>query len=83
MKRALIITSVYLLFGLIWIYAGDEILFSLWGGNVELLYRVGIFKGYAFVFISGALLFFLINKAFKGQVAQEDRLAHELREKMP
>ena len=81
MKRALIIAAIYLLFGLIWIYAGDQIMFSLFGGNIELLQQVGTYKGYAFVVISAALLFFLINRAFKSQVAHEDRLAHELREK--
>ncbi len=81
MKRALIIAAIYLLFGLIWIYAGDQIMFSLLQDDMELLHRVGTFKGYAFVVISAALLFFLINRAFKSQAAQEDRLAHELREK--
>lgn len=74
MKCAAIIALIYLLFGLIWIYAGDYLLFSIWKNDLATLQLIGTYKGYLYVLISTGLIFLLINGAFKSVISDQEQI---------
>ncbi|MBD3636002.1 MAG: hypothetical protein HUJ25_01570, partial [Crocinitomicaceae bacterium] len=58
MKRPLIIAVAYLLFGILWIYFSDLLVFQFTDDG-ETIHRLQNYKGFAFVFLSTLLIFSL------------------------
>ena len=62
---ALKITILYLIFSLIWIITGDELVAQLAGDDAEANQHLQNMKGVTFVLLSGSLLFFTAFRYFK------------------
>ncbi len=67
------IVSVYFLIGSLWILFSDTILGAI-TQDPELLQRISIFKGIAFVFITALLLYYLVNAHVRRTLAATNRL---------
>ncbi|HZV99737.1 MAG TPA: EAL domain-containing protein [Methylophilaceae bacterium] len=67
------IVFIYLLFGLFWIFFSDSILSNL-VSNYDQFTRYSIYKGWAFIAITSGLLYFLVRKTLKQQIAFENSL---------
>jgi len=58
----LIITSVYLLFGGAWIVLSDAAMLFVFGHDARTMAVVGVVKGFAFVTLSGVLIYLLMGQ---------------------
>lgn len=67
------IVFIYLLFGAFWIFSSDTILASIVPNHEEFI-RYEIYKGWAFVFITALLLYFLVRKTLHQQRKTETSL---------
>lgn len=65
MNRPLLIALVYFLFGIVWIYFSDRIVFSIWGNDIPTLNSIQNIKGFLFVTISTVFIGLLVNVAYK------------------
>jgi len=54
------LTAIYLLLGVLWILFSDALLLKLTGNNLELFAKFQTWKGVIYVFITSALLFYLL-----------------------
>ncbi len=59
MKKALLISIIYLLFGILWIYVGDNVLFKVMEDSDE-LYKISRNKGFIFVFITTIFIIIIL-----------------------
>lgn len=75
-SRVSTITLVYAMVSIVWIYFSDYALLSL-ALDQETLARWSVFKGFAFIAVTSALLFWLMWKAF-GALEQAYSALHEL-----
>ncbi|PKP19021.1 MAG: hypothetical protein CVU07_00775 [Bacteroidetes bacterium HGW-Bacteroidetes-23] len=73
MKKAVIITLLYLLFGIFWIYFGDSLMFTLFK-NPEEIQKISIYKGFIFIFLSALLLYLAIFNAYKNILKQKNQI---------
>lgn len=67
------IVLIYLLFGALWIFSSDTILAIIVSNHQEFI-RYEIYKGWAFVFITTLLLYFLVRKTLHQQRKTEASL---------
>jgi PAS domain S-box-containing protein len=74
MSVPLRIALVYVFFGTMWILFSDKLLFALVADH-ELLARIAMYKGWTFIAITGALLYWLINRSMQ----EQSRIAETLR----
>jgi two-component system, NarL family, sensor histidine kinase UhpB len=72
---ALKITILYLIFSLIWILTGDELVAQLAGDDAEANQHLQNMKGVTFVILSGSLLFFTAFRYFKNLQETLDKKA--------
>lgn len=72
---ALKITIFYLIFSLIWILTGDELVAQLAGDDAEANQHLQNMKGVTFVILSGSLLFFTAFRYFKNLQETLDKKA--------
>ena len=64
MKPYARITLAYLIFGIFWILVSDTLVFMTVDSSEELT-RVQVLKGWLFVFLSSALIYYLTRQAFQ------------------
>lgn len=67
------IVLIYLVFGLFWIFFSDSILATLASDEAQFT-RYSIYKGWAYMLITAALLYVLVRKTLRQQVKLEDSL---------
>lgn len=67
------IVFIYLLFGLFWIFFSDSLLASIVSSN-EQFTRYSMYKGWAYVFITAALIYYLVRRPFTQQIEIENSL---------
>lgn len=67
------IVFIYLLFGLFWIFFSDSLLSTL-VSNHDQFTRYSIYKGWAYITLTSGLLYFLVRKTLKQQIAFENSL---------
>jgi|GEM_PF-2733880 len=56
MKKIVFISILYLVFGIIWIYIGDSLIFRIFD-KPEDLQRISLYKGYSFVILTALFIF--------------------------
>lgn len=69
------ISLIYLLFGVIWIFFSDTLLFAIISDQ-ETIKELQIFKGWVFILLTSATLYFLM----KSYSIKRDQLEYDLRE---
>jgi len=79
-QQAKKITAIYLLFGFVWILASDRILNTLVSDNAVIL-EISIIKGWVYVFVTGALIYFLVYNYLRKISKTSDELASEIVER--
>lgn len=75
MKEALRITIIYIFVASLWIFFSDTALAML-NLDVETLVRLSQFKGFAYVLVTGLMLFFLVRK----EIYQKNEVIGELKQ---
>ena len=87
-KEATRITAVYLLFGLSWILFSDGFV-HLFTMDKDTLYKINIIKGWFYVLITAALVYYLINRYLQkisqtmGVLQQKETLLLSLLDSIP
>lgn len=76
-KEATRITVTYLLFGLSWILVSDGLVRMFVAGS-DTLYKVNIAKGWAYVFVTAALVYFMISRYLHKISQTMDQLHQEI-----
>lgn len=77
------IALIYFVFSFIWIYSGDRLV-MLYTNDVRLLTRFQTYKGLLFIFLSAALIFFLVRQALRASqraqrsVEKSERRLHNI-----
>lgn len=71
------VAGAFLLFGALWILTSDRALEAL-VGSVEELSTFQTYKGWAFVAVTGVLLFAIVRREFRARVAAERRATNIL-----
>ncbi len=79
-KKAKKITAIYLAFGFTWILASDRIM-DIFIRDRELIFQISILKGWIYVFLTGALIYFLMFFAFRKISKASNELAAESNER--
>ncbi len=67
------ISFIYIIFGLAWIYTSDTIV-EFFIKNPDILYQINVVKGFAYVLITGYLVYSLIARLIKLVEKKEDEL---------
>lgn len=73
-RAALKIAAIYLVLGLLWILASDEVVLMLWN-DPQRITLVQHYKGWAFILVTAVTLFFLSQHFLAEQARQAHRLA--------
>lgn len=73
-RAALKIAAIYLVLGLLWILASDEVVLTLWD-DPQRITIVQHYKGWAFILVTAVVLFFLSQHFLAEQSRQAHRLA--------
>jgi diguanylate cyclase (GGDEF)-like protein len=76
-KEATRITVTYLLFGLSWILGSDG-LARMFAPDSDTLYKINIIKGWAYVFVTAALVYFLISSYLRKISQTVEQLHREI-----
>ncbi len=67
-------TLIYVIFGIVWIFTTDQILLAIVDDPLALTFYQMV-KGWLFIFLSAALIFYLSWHAWKQQIrAEEERI---------
>jgi diguanylate cyclase (GGDEF)-like protein/PAS domain S-box-containing protein len=67
------IVFIYMAFGLLWIFFSDSILATLVSNN-EQFTRYSTYKGWVYVLVTAALIYYLVQRPFKQQLEIENSL---------
>ncbi len=67
------ITAIYMLFGVLWIKFSDGFLWQI-GADEETISKISLYKGWAYVAITGILLYYLINRAMQEVLSSQKKL---------
>ena len=70
MKQTIRITLFYLLFGSLWIWVGDYLVFQWIGTDSTYLYELQLIKGMAFVLLSTLLIYLLVRAFYRDLIRQ-------------
>lgn len=73
-RAALKIAAIYLVVGLLWILASDDVVLMLWD-DPQRITIVQHYKGWAFILVTAVVLFFLSQYFLAEQARQAHRLA--------
>ncbi len=76
-REATRITFTYLLFGLTWILASDGIV-RMFVTNSDTLYKINLVKGWAYIFVTAALVYFLISRYLQKLCQTMEQLHQEI-----
>jgi len=72
-KAAFKIALIYLVFSVLWILFSDQVLYSF-VSTPQILTKIQTIKGWAFVLITSALIFFLLQKEIRLQMLARNQL---------
>lgn len=61
LPSALIITLLYVVFGLLWIHYSDQVVYNLANGDAQWQFTAEQYKGYVFILTTATLLFILVR----------------------
>ncbi|MBS7528028.1 EAL domain-containing protein [Fusibacter paucivorans] len=76
---ALKIAATYAAIGVLWILTSDKIL-SYWVSDADAFFKISIYKGWFFIFITAILLYVLIQNSVKDYIDLSDKLMDNLSE---
>lgn len=73
----LIISGLYLIFGILWIHFSDNFAYLIAGGDQDRFLVISSFKGFGFIIITAIFLFILIQYYFR-KLAEEHERYHAI-----